>query len=174
MFRPRLRLRTLMIMIAVFALVFLFWRAWRDLNRAMFAFYGPDGVLARQIKQSRSFAESVGDGLLRGGRFADAEAQYRRALAAGEALSVNHGDNWQLRLTYKLADALAAQRRDEEAEDLYEYAITILGGDLSLGDRALLSALDNYPRFLEKTGHTTRAQEIRVRVRKIRADRSVN
>lgn len=119
----RVRLRTLIICIALLAAALapltLFLRFYARVK----GFYGPDGVLGRKYAATESL--TAGDRALGEGRYAAAETQYRSALALMTSLPEPDGGHDTSAALLGLANALAKQNLLDEAEPLYRAALDV-------------------------------------------------
>jgi tetratricopeptide (TPR) repeat protein len=173
----RFRLRTLMIGIALLALVLaalvFVLRTYWEINAALNAFYGPDGTLARE----RKFSEEApaGDEALRLGDYVEAEARYRSALDL-YATQLYHEFEISHILT-SLADALVGQGRYSDAEPLYQRALELREKGIGSDPRSWRSAhlkiaetLDHYATLLRHSGRLVEAEAMKGRAEAIRAE----
>jgi tetratricopeptide (TPR) repeat protein len=121
--RPPFRVAALMIGVAVLALALLAWICLHWTGAQLDAFYGSDGVLAREAK-SQSQA-TAGEEALRLGEYAEAEMHFRSALDLQNSLPPPDGLRDISGVLVGLADALANQGQFDNAERLYRKALEV-------------------------------------------------
>lgn len=106
----------------------------------------------------------------RGGRYAEAEPLYRRALAILEsALSPEHASVAQS--LDNLALLYDEQGRYAKAEPLYKRALTAWGQTLGPTHPKLATTLENYAALLRKVNRASEAAELEARAKAIPAQR---
>lgn len=166
---PQFRLRSLLIAIAVLAPVLLALIWLYQINTALEDFYGPTGKFA--MEQQIADEISAGSLDLALSRFVDAEARYRSALGLNEQLvatMARHGgwstDHSSGEIAIRLAEALMGQRRDADAESLYESILRTIAAD----DRAMVDVLENYAALERQMGNLARERDLLERARVIR------
>jgi tetratricopeptide (TPR) repeat protein len=177
---PRLTLRKLMIAIAIIATVVLTPLAWlsatlRDFNASFQGAYGKDGLfdLERQIATELK----RGDNALRQRDFAGAEARYRAVLTLHDrlrAVMAKLGVNARFDPTgdaeMGIADALAGQGRNAEAEPNYTRSLAAMENRFGRDHFAMADVLQRYARFLRATGRVSEAEKLENRATRIRDD----
>lgn len=127
---PRIRLRSLMILIALLAPVFVAMSWVYELSTSLEDFYGPRGRLEMMSRISQELLDARED--LNAAQFQRAEAHYRTALALSQELRstmARHGWNDDLysdcfsgEILAEMSNALVGQHRDREAADVLEQA----------------------------------------------------
>jgi tetratricopeptide (TPR) repeat protein len=118
-----IRLRTLVIGIALLAISLLPLTLFSRVRAILDGFYGPGGVLART--NAARECSSAGDNALREGRYAAAESRYRQALALTESLPEPDGGRDTSAALLGLAEALAKQGLPDKAEPFYRGALNV-------------------------------------------------
>jgi tetratricopeptide (TPR) repeat protein len=119
----RLHLRTTMVVVALSAFALGLSVLGLRISTALDEFYGSEGVLARDemAKDELRFGAEA----LRELKFAEAEKRYRRALDLQSSLPQPDGGRDTSEAVAGLAEAVANQNRDYEAEELYRRSIEI-------------------------------------------------
>jgi hypothetical protein len=136
-----------------------------DFGWRMEAFYGPRGRLERE---RLAWSEiSFGSESLRVGRPREAEVRFRAALALFE---VPEPADWSTpsgltEALVGLADALALQHRDTEAEPLYRRSLAIRARD----DPFAAEVLDRHAALLRRMGRLAEAEGAETSAGSIRA-----
>jgi tetratricopeptide (TPR) repeat protein len=159
-----------MIAIAVLAPAFAAWSWYLDLKKALHAYYGPGGPIARQTQFFQEL--STGSSALDAGDFVEAEARYRAALKLAETSeSQSDWTTWYNvpAALVGLADALTGQGRFDAAEPLYARALAI--GEEAYGPdhRAVAQVLEHYAESLCQAGRAADSDRFLARAKAIRA-----
>jgi tetratricopeptide (TPR) repeat protein len=169
---PRFRLRTLMIAIAVLAVLFAACAlSLQAINRSLLAFYGPGGPIDRRNQFFERAA--AGSEALRLGNFRQSETCFKAALkqveSDREVDDLTGGWYNVPPVLVGLADALSGQRRFSEAEALYKQAMDMQARKLGADDTRLAETLEQYGASLERAGRTAESMERLRRAEAIRA-----
>lgn len=165
---PQLRLRTLMIAIAVVAPVFVACTWVFHIGTAMNDFYGPSGKLA--LEQRISVEISTGSDDFQHARYVEAESRYRSALRLNEDLGARlarhgwHTDHSSSEIFVGLADALAGQHRYTEAEQLYNRILANIVPD----HPDMVKVLEHYAASERQMGNSAKVEEQLARAKTIR------
>ncbi len=156
---PRLRVRTLLIAVAVLS-PFLAAGVWLfQIGQGLEDFYGPGGFLDREHNLSNTIA--AGDGELARGRFAEAETLYRTAIRLQAEHVARSGPKNSLAgdwFLIGLADALAGQGHAAGADIQYRKAVAAYDADTNPRNTALDAVLMRYSAFLRREGREDEAR----------------
>jgi predicted esterase len=107
--------------------------------------------------------EQIADALAKTGKNADAETNYKEALAIKEKSAPDAEST--ATLMKKLAEASSAQGKNEGADELLKRAIAIL--ERQSNKKALSETLQVYAKTLYKTGKTSEADALYARVKEL-------
>ena len=171
--RPfRFRMRTLIIAVAVVALLLAAWDG-LVLHNPLDEMYGSEGQLK---SQQRFYAEtSDGSSALQEGRYKDAERLFRSALllfhSSSERRYMRDPVGEEETPSLGLADALAGQGRYREADPIYKRSMEAHRELWGEDHRAYLQEaeiLDHYAATLQKMGRITEANELSAHAEEIR------
>lgn len=165
--RPRFRVRTLMIAVAIFSLVFAVWAFLADLQRSLDRFYGPGGTLRRE--RAASLVPYARLHLL-SGEHAKAEAEFVEALK----MIGGPGENDLLAAQARagLGLALVGQGRFAEAEPHLKSVLAIRERSSEWGEPDSKEIIRAYAEVLRATGRVAEAEAQEARIPTIRDGRA--
>jgi tetratricopeptide (TPR) repeat protein len=165
--RPQLRLRTLMIVIAILAPIFAVWAVLADMERTFYQFYQPGGTLEHDRAAVHA---SCGATHLASGQFVQAESEFLSSLRS--LRGPRRDDLLAARAFAGLGCALVAQGRLAEAEAPLRSALAIRERINEPGDPDLEAVLEAHVAALRAAGHVAEAEIQSARAATIRDGRA--
>lgn len=172
--QPRIKIRQLMIVIAVLTLPMAacawLYHLYHAFGAGFERAYGPEGQVTLEHRIWGEFA--TGNDALRTGQFDEAESSYRAALKLRDLFQAKHGrrgltSDQTKEAELGLADALAGQGRYADAEPFYKRSFSSFEREFGGDHFGIADVLERYARFLRKTDRVSDAKQLEARATRI-------